>query len=378
MTEENNFIEDADQDASGDAEKNEEHNEKNQTGKLRLQLDEIMKNMFSVSNAVLIRMLNSLFEEDYDPENTEISLTNNEFVLEYRGYDIIKGDVFLRLQKAHKKAYHYHIDFQTLYDRDMVIRMFAYGLSKARELTQDGCQAQERDQAQDETKIYIPRQLVIYMEEHREIKDKLTLTIVFPGGDEKKYEVAVMKYWQYKTADLVEKALYPLLPLQLFTLRHKLKRLKVSKSKDAEVAQVIIDEIKAIIIEVGAESRRLYDNRAITGEDYHKILLAMQNLFTYLNRKYGNIEQLNKEVGEMIKTLYDPEVAERGKEIAREEDRQAMKEGIHDFLSSLSDYDEYRDSVSGKLDKIKDIKKLIALIAAAGRVTSVEEFVDHL
>ncbi len=91
MTEENNFIEDADQDASGDAEKNEEHNEKNQTGKLRLQLDEIMKNMFSVSNAVLIRMLNSLFEEDYDPENTEISLTNNEFVLEYRGYDIIKG-----------------------------------------------------------------------------------------------------------------------------------------------------------------------------------------------------------------------------------------------------------------------------------------------
>ncbi len=48
-----------------------------------------------------------------------------------------------------------------------------YGLSKARELAQDDMEAQ------DEAKIYIPRQLVIYMEEHREIKDKLTLTIDF-------------------------------------------------------------------------------------------------------------------------------------------------------------------------------------------------------
>ncbi len=200
------------------------------------------------------------------------------------------------------------------------------------------------------------------------------LTVVFPDGYEKKHEIAVMKYWQYKTADLVEKELYPLLPLQLFNLRHKLKRLKDSKSEAPELTQKALDEIKAIISEVGAESQRLYDRKDITGEDYHKILLAMQNLFNYLNRRFGNIEQLNKEVGEMIKTLYDPEVAER----AREEDRQAMKEGIHDILSDLNDYDEYKDNVTGKLDKIKDFNKMVEIIVIAARVKSVKEFMDQL
>ncbi len=60
--------------------------------KLRFQLDQIMKSMFSLSAKVVITMLNSLFDEDYDPENTEVSLTNNEFVLEYNDYDIIRGD----------------------------------------------------------------------------------------------------------------------------------------------------------------------------------------------------------------------------------------------------------------------------------------------
>ncbi len=74
----------------------------------------------------------------------------------------------------------------------------------------------------------------------------------------------------------------------------------------------------------------------------------------------------------MIKTLYDPKVAER----AREENRQAVKKGIHDILSSLSDYDEYKDNVSGKLDKIKDFNKLVEFIVIAARATSVKEFIE--
>ncbi len=76
----------------------------------------------------------------------------------------------------------------------------------------------------------------------------------------------------------------------------------------------------------------------------------------------------------MIKTLYDPEVAER----AREEDRQAMKEGIHNTLSALNDYDEYKENVTGKLDKIKDFNKMVEIIVIAARVKSVKEFMDHL
>ncbi len=80
----------------------------------------------------------------------------------------------------------------------------------------------------------------------------------------------------------------------------------------------------------------------------------------------------------MIKTLYDPEVAERAREKTREEDRQATKKVIHDYLSALSDYDQYKDKVSGKLDKIKDFNKRLEFIGIAARATSVKEFMDHL
>lgn len=65
----------------------------------------------------------------------------------------------------------------------------------------------------EETIISIPKQLVIYIEEHKNIGDELKLRIVFPDGDEKQHIVPVMKYWQYKTSELLEKRLYPLLPV---------------------------------------------------------------------------------------------------------------------------------------------------------------------
>ncbi len=74
----------------------------------------------------------------------------------------------------------------------------------------------------------------------------------------------------------------------------------------------ILVEIKKLINEVGAESRRLLDQNEISGEDHHKILLAMNNLFAYLNAKYGNNEHLSEEVGKMIKSLIDPAVKEEG------------------------------------------------------------------
>jgi len=326
--------------------------EKGQGGATRLQLDQIMKSMFSVSPGVMIKMLNSLFKENYPPEDTEITLTNNEFILEYKGYDIIRGDLFVKLQTGCQKPNHYHIDFQTLYDREMIIRMFAYGLSKARELSNN------QHSPADSATIYIPRQLVIYMEQHGNIEDKLALKIVFPDGEVKIHEVAVMKYWQYKAADLVEKELYPLLPLQLFRLRHKLKLLSNREIVSTEEMQETLTEIKDLITEVGEESRRLHDRKTISGEDHHKILLAVHHLFVYLNENYGNNEQLNKEVGKMLKTLIDPAVEEKGRiqgiEIGREEGREEgleigreegleigreeIKSGIHELLSDFGDY----------------------------------------
>lgn len=56
----------------------------------------------------------------------------------------------------------------------------------------------------------------------------------------------------------------------------------------------------------------LFEEDEILGEDFHKMLLSIQNLIEYLNRNYMNDENIEGEVTKMTKTLYDPEVEKRG------------------------------------------------------------------
>ena len=51
-----------------------------------------------------------------------------------------------------------------------------------------------------------------------------------------------------------------------------------------------------------------YRSMKINQKMKHKILLAIENLFAYLNKKYGNDAKLEEEVHAMTKTLYDPAV----------------------------------------------------------------------
>ena len=77
-------------------------------------------------------------------------------------------------------------------------------------------------------------------------------------------------------------------------------------------------EAKKISETISKEGSQLLDNGEIDGDDFHKILLAVANIFEYLNTKYGDDEKLNEEVRNMTKTLYDPAVEQRGIEIGIE------------------------------------------------------------
>jgi hypothetical protein len=131
-------------------------------------------------------MMNSLFKENYDLGNTEITFENNEFVTD--DYDIIRGDLFLKISKE-KKPYHYHIELQTKNDETMIIRMFEYGFKKAKEIS--------RNSEAEETVIYIPKQLVMFIEENKNIKKELKMKLIFPDKQEVSYIVPVLKCWEY-------------------------------------------------------------------------------------------------------------------------------------------------------------------------------------
>lgn len=300
----------------------------------RVKLDEVLKSLFNVSKKVLIEMMNSLFHENYDIDSTEITFENNEFVTE--DYDIIRGDLFLKISNDNK-PYHYHIELQTKNDKTMVIRMFEYGFKKAKELSR--CE----DSSDDETIIYIPKQLVMFIEENRNIKDELKMKLVFPDGQIVNYKVPVLKCWEYDDKRFIEEKMYPLLPLQIFKLRYEMDSIKRRSNGDKNKLNEAILNAKELAQIVANESKFLYDEKKIDGEDLHKILLAIGNLFEYLNDKYGDDKKLNEEVMNMTKTLYDPEVEKRGieKGIEKGEEKKAIetariaiKKGLNDDLIS--------------------------------------------
>ncbi|MFZ3130674.1 MAG: hypothetical protein WA125_06110 [Desulfosporosinus sp.] len=289
----------------------------------RVKLDEILKSLFTVSSKVLINMLNSLFKENYAAEATEVSIGSNEFVDD--AYNILRGDLFLKLSDA-DKSNHYHIEIQTLNDDSMVIRMLEYGISKAKEIAK-----YEGDQ--EETVFYIPKQLVIFIEQNPSIKDELRLRLIFPNGQEVKYRVPVMKYWEYGQEEILEQKLYPLLPLQVFKLRYQMEKIKNRKTHTEQELRELIQKAQQIAENISNGAARLFQTEEIDGEDLHKILLANEELFRYLNSRYVNDEKLNEEVLSMTRILYNPIEVEKAKldgklEGKLEDARNALLEGL--------------------------------------------------
>ena len=267
--------------------------------KEKVKLDQVLKFLFSTSNKVLINLLNGVFEENFNVDEVSLTVSNNEFIEDT--LDVLRGDMFFKISKNENQKVSYHLEFQTKNDSTMIVRMFEYGFKKAKE---------EADESSHIKKIIFPKQKVIFFEENKNIEDKLRLNIVFPDSQEIDYTVPVLKYWEYSDKDLISKKMYPLMPLQLFQLKKEL--IKANKNNNIEKMKELSYKAKKLATKLANESKELFDSNEILGEDFHKMLLAIQNLIEYLNRNFIKDEILENEVNRMTKTLYDPEVEKRG------------------------------------------------------------------
>ncbi len=292
-----------------------------------MKLDEVLKFLFSTSNKVLVKLLNGIFDEKFDVDEVELTVSNNEFVEDDLG--ILRGDMFFDiLNKNHNKA-SYHIEFQTKNDNTMVIRMFEYGFKKGKEQLKNSKKFKEEIKT-----IYFPKQKVIFFEENKSIKNQLKLKIIFPDEQEIIYTVDVIKYWEYTDKELKEKKMYPLMPLQLFNLRKELE--KAHNKNDLKKIKELSKKAKNLAEKLAKESAKLFEEDEILGEDFHKMLLAIQNLIEYLNRNYMKDENIENEVNKMTKTLYDPEVEKRGIEKGIKQGiKQGREQGIKSAIEKM-------------------------------------------
>ena len=159
----------------------------------KVKLDEILKFLFSTSKKVLVNLLNGIFQENFNADEVNLSVSNNEFIMDT--FDTLRGDVFFDILNNQSRKISYHLEFQTRNDSTMVIRMFEYGFKKGKE------QSSNRD---DFKTIYFPKQKVIFIERNKNIKDVIKLKIVLPDEQSFIYSVPVMKYWEYTDKELIE------------------------------------------------------------------------------------------------------------------------------------------------------------------------------
>ncbi|WP_105177718.1 MULTISPECIES: hypothetical protein [unclassified Clostridium] len=106
------------------------------------------------------------------------------------------------------------------------------------------------------------------------------------------------------------------------------------RSNNIDKINDLSHEAKEIALKIANESKKLFDDNEIIGEDFHKMLLAIQNLIEYLNRNYFNDDRLEEEVSTMTKTLYDPEVEKRIEKKAIEDAIGFLRLGVSEEIVS--------------------------------------------
>lgn len=158
-----------------------------------------------------------------------------------------------------------------------------------------------------------------------------------------------MKYWEYNDEDLIKKKMYPLLPLQLFNLRKELD-IALKKNNLDRIYEIEVIA-KNLAKRIANEAKELFDEDEILGEDFHKILLGIQNLIEYLNRNYFRDDKIEEEMIDMTTTLYNPEVEKRGIEKGKKEEKLQIAINLLDVLP-----DEIISNKTGL--SLEEVKKL--------------------
>jgi len=291
------------------------------SGKDAIKVDQMMRILFRLSKRPMIDLINGLFGERFTAKEViSIRYGNAEFISDE--YERIVGDLFLQLETT-RGVFHYHVEFQTLNDQSMVIRMFRYGLEKAIEL------ALSEGTGKGNARLMLPRQIVVFLEENEAIGDELLLQLQSAENEVFTYRVPVIRYWTYSPHDLQALGIYALLPLQVFRLRKKMRQIISGDRPDEEKRHKLYEafgQLKDMVKTTLAVINDLHADKKLPTGDMDRMLRALSHILGYLYRNYGELfEQTRREVRTMIKTFIDPKVLRKGRALGRKE---GIKEGI--------------------------------------------------
>ena len=321
--------------------------------------DTIIKQLFHVSKNALIDLLNAIYQDKIS-DSAEIDYSNNEF--KKSNMDDLRGDLFLNVVD-NGRIRRYHIEFQTLNDKTMVLRMFEYGYHKALELVDDYTK---------DIRVRFPEQRIIFLEKNKNIPDEIKMVIELNDGMEINYKVPAIKYGEYDIIGLYESNLYVLLPLYVIKLRREFEKIKRSVKKTNEEKIRLTEEkfeyLLRIIAEILEIMKELLADKKITLEDYNIMATAIANLSDYLYNQYDRYENAGEEVKKMVKTFLDPVIITKAK-------REGIGESI---IALLQEKGIVGDDLRRAIDSQNNKEILLNWLKLAAKVSRIEEFAEKV
>ena len=335
--------------------------------------DELFKLVFGADHKALIQFINSVFQKTYDVNADPLSISNTAFV-NSKTFDQIYGDFMFSIRSDF-----YHLEFQTQFDKTMILRIFSYGSAKANETAMT---------ESDEPLIFVfPQPLVIYLEENSNISDELKAYLKVANSQLVEFTVPIIKIWKWPAYDLIEREWYLLIPFTLIMYRKKFERVNgIQKYKDEFIKAYRY--LMALISDLSAHGKI---SRALEGTLYG----ATKNLANYLNEKYIKDPsfglEVKTEMAEAFRTIWDDlrdegRLEERKKaelekaEILKkaEKDREEAAKRAEEAAKQKIEAAQQETEAAKQVIKLEEQRKLISIRNLKQRQLSNEEIASIL
>jgi hypothetical protein len=247
-----------------------------------LKVDESMKLLFTADKEALVLFVNNAFQRQHDTNEAKLEFLASEFISE--GLEKIQADLMFIIDE-----YRYHLEFQTKYDKTMIIRMIEYGLSKVRE-------HKASDNFSDDIILEFPMPLVVQVERNDNSQDEINAFIKISGCPESlNFKVPVINMWKYELKDVIERQWYLLIPYCLMKYRKLLKPDEVTENqKDG-----FRTEMKSIM----EKAHELHKHDKISSEFFSPLMKMIILISNHINEKFIHDNEIRKELTQMNNSL---------------------------------------------------------------------------
>ena len=337
-------------------------NEDEEDYKSYLQMDAIMKRLFSIKNPKpIIDFLNSIYGDNISYD-AKISYSDKEIINRKNSSSTLVrfyADMYITITDGNE-VYEYALEFQTVFDKEIAVRIFRYSFERAVKLV-------DYSKAKEVIKLKMPEPYVILIEESEGVKDTIRLEMEFGKGVTLNYDIKVLRYWTYDLKKLHQENMYLLYPLQIFKLRKRMNEVSSSnKSEEVKKSEMfkLYEEMMLLLKNTLTAIDKAYEDGKIEVSDYHEMNIVIENLSLYFINMYGKYRDFDLEVESMVKSFYDPRVEERGIEKGIERGREIEK---FDIVQNMLVDGESKDKIkkyTGVTDT--DIERISKILETQG------------